>query len=98
MGLAGKHKAFFELLLNSFADGIEEQGPSFAMRWIFKASKEQQCKEINSWIDSTVCDYVEKWLASNRGCFGLLQAIEASENKKLIEKVKKINKIRKESC
>lgn len=104
--MSEKHTAFLETLLNGFADGIEEQGPSFAMRWIFKSAKEcadeegvvTGCAEVNAWIDGYMMEYVGRWLSNNRGCFALLQALEASGSQPLMKSIKKTAKKNPGSC
>jgi len=87
--LTKKYAPLLEIIMNAFADKIEEPQASFGLRWIFKAGKENPSEFLNHWIDTVVCDYCAAWLTSNRGCFGLVQACEANPSETLKTTVKK---------
>jgi len=89
-GLSSDYEKFILEQLSLLANFIEKKGVSFSFRFL---TKNLDNELFNNWVENSLISKVSEWLTSNRGCFGLVQALEASKSQKLVDVInKKIQK------
>jgi len=73
---------FIQNFLNLLIQDIEKSSSSFILRWVLKSQSDKKDQIISKFVNEKILndeEVVKSFLLSNRGCFALVQVIEAME-------------------